>query len=232
MKAAIAVAVVAILLVGSIFAQTKSQSSIQVKGEIIPTKISGVKPKTFGRIKKLHFDIRDRVKAGDLLAEIDVLSAEEALGKPDANLTVKGLPKNDGEPVSKQIDPAFSKIYAPHDGVIATRKVYEGQVVSPGTVKDYGTELLTILDDSTLTIQALVPEAQASRLVLKQPVQFMSDAVPGVKMEAQISYIASRPSIRRSSGERGVYVRALVGKPNPQLRAGKVVQFTIPTTLR
>ena len=232
MKTAIAAAIVTTLLVGSTFAQTNNQPSVQVKGEIIPTKVSGVKPKAFGRLKKLHFDLGGRVKAGDLLAEIDVLSAEEALGKPDANLTVKGLPKSNGEPEPKQIDPALSKIYAPHGGVIATRSVSEGQVVSPGTVDNYGTELLTILDDSTLGIQTLIPEAHASKLALKQSVQFTSDAVPGVQMEARISYISPRPSVSSSSGARGVFVRAVVEKPNPQLRVGASVQLTIPTTPR
>ncbi len=77
-------------------------------------------------------------------------------------------------------------IVAPISGVIATRMVNTGEVVSAGS------PLLEIVDLDQLYLKVYVPEVQIGKVRLGLPGRIHVDAFPGRPFEATVRYIASR----------------------------------------
>ena len=138
-------------------------------GYVVPARETDVKPEKAGRIKKVHFNRGDRVKAGDLLLEIDeedTLSARE--------------------------------VRAPNSGTILRSPVVEGQFVRSASADDVGTVLTTIADHSKVVVEAHVKQADAAKLSLHQPVQITADEAPDARMEGVITFIARVATVKNS----------------------------------
>ncbi|MHA3770877.1 efflux RND transporter periplasmic adaptor subunit [Verrucomicrobiota bacterium sgz303538] len=216
MKTTIVTGLVAILLAAAAVAQAGAQHSIRLRGEVQPVQVTEVKPEAAGRIKKVHARTGEKVKAGDLLVEIDELISDEAYEKRAATLQ------------RKDDVLAWTKVNAPCSGTVLTLPVVEGQLVSPSASGKGGTTLMTIGDLSKLIVVSHVPELDASKLTVKQAVQITADTAPGEKAVAVISFIAPIATSRNSV--KGFEVQALVEKPSPWLHMGMAVQLTIPIT--
>ena len=169
MKIAIATGSFAILLLASVFAQTSSEHSIRVSGDIQPAARFDIKPQVGGRVKKLHIRPGDQVKAGDLLIEIDNPLVE---------------------------DNSKLRVLAPTGGTVLTVPVVERQMVSSDGTSS--TTLLTFADLSKLLIETHVPQVDATKMVSRQTVQFTTDSIPGEPMEATISFIAPIATVKNS----------------------------------
>jgi HlyD family secretion protein len=116
----------------------------------------------------------------------------------------------------------YGRIVAPADGVILTRSVEPGDVVTPGQVvlvlsRDGDTRLLVQPDERALSILALGQRAEAS-----------AEAFPRLNFEARVDWIA--PLIDSNRGT--VDVKLLVPKPPPYLRAEMTVQVTVHAARR
>ncbi len=199
MKSTITAGSLAILFLTSAFAQTGTEHSIRVSGEIQPAARFDVKPEIGGRIKKLHVRPGDQVKTGDLLFELDNQLVED-----DSKL----------------------KVLAPIGGTVLTVPVIERQMVFADGV-NRSTTLMTIANLSKLIVETHVPQAGVSKLASKQAVRFTADAIQGGQMDATIFFIAPVATIRNSV--KGFTVQAAIEKPDPRLHPGMIVQLTIPT---
>ena len=198
MKSTVIAGSFTILLLASAFAQTGSEHSIRVSGDIQPAAQCDVKPGVGGRVKKLHVRPGDQVKAGDLLIEID-----DPLVEDNSKL----------------------KVLAPIAGTILTVPVAERQVViSDGGASS--TTLMIIANLSKLVIDTHVPQADVTKLTSKQAVQFTADSIRGEQMEATISFIAPIATVKNSV--KGFIVQAVIEKPDPRLHPGMTAQLTIP----
>jgi HlyD family secretion protein len=84
-------------------------------------------------------------------------------------------------------------VTAPIDGVVSTRSVQIGTIVSSGiTNVGGGTTALTISDLSRLFILAAVDESDIGRVALGQVVQVTADAFPGRRFRGTVRRIATR----------------------------------------
>lgn len=94
-------------------------------------------------------------------------------------------------------------VRAPFDGVISAQPAYEGDVVRPGT------PLLTLIDPSSVRLEASVPSEHLPLLAVGKRVDFQVRGHPGRVFEGQIAAIApaANPSTRQ--------VRIVVEIPNP-----------------
>ena len=108
----------------------------------------------------------------------------------------------------KQLD--ATNVLAPYDGIVADRMVNPGDVVAPGS------PLFTLVDPSTMRLEAAVPAGQLGAVRLNAPVRFSVTGYPGRTFEGRIS------SINPSADPQTRQVRLFVRIPNAgsQLVAG------------
>lgn len=105
-----------------------------------------------------------------------------------------------------QLDAAT--VRSPLEGVVSERAVHAGDIVSPGS------PLLSVIDPSSMRLQASVPSEELGMLEVGQPVQFAVRGYPGQAFEGKIEQIApaADPATRQ--------ITVLVSIPNP---GGKLI---------
>lgn len=106
------------------------------------------------------------------MAESQLLQARSALAGSRAQLAAQGV----------QVDATVVK--SPIDGVVATRDVSSGDVVSPGV------PLFTVIEPSSLRLEASVPAAAVGTLSQGTPVFFTVQGYQGQVFEGKVERIA------------------------------------------
>jgi membrane fusion protein (multidrug efflux system) len=199
-------------------------------------------------VTRLAFDSGDRVRKGQLLADMnsraqqaDVAAAEAALRDAEqqlrrgaelarAQLIARGQydtlrANRDAAAASVQArraSVADRTITAPFDGVLGLRQVSLGALVSPGTV------ITTLDDDRTIKLDYTLPEAALSSLQPGQAISATSDAWPGQAFEGRIADIDSRVDPET----RAVRVRAELPNPDGRLRQGMLMRVRVQLPAR
>lgn len=177
-----------------------------------------VTAKTSGVLRRLYVEEGMKVKAGQLLAELDdadalakAKQAEAQMHKAEATFAhaQAAIPKHlipqyeyeqDKFDLAAQraayeaarIQLGYTRIVAPVDGVIAERNVKIGNLVQANQ------NLLRIVGMNPLQAVLNVPERQLGILKAGQPVQLEADALPGRKFTGTILRIA--PVVDPASG--------------------------------
>ena len=194
-------------------------------------------------VNALHFDDGQRVKKGDVLAEMT--SAEEAAQYREMEATVKEAKqqleraaplakrnitseavlserRRNYETATAQLEAVKSRIAdrtvrAPFGGVLGLRRVSVGALVQPGTV------ISTIDDDSVMKLDFTVPATYLETLSIGIPIEITAKAFAGRKFTGKITGIDSRVDpITRS-----ITVRALVPNDDRALKAGILMTVEI-----
>jgi len=151
----------ALLLLGISLACADAAPSITSRGEVLAGRQTEVKSEVFGRIRKLHVELGDEVRKGDVLAEID---EEETLAK--------------------------IKVLAPMAGTVLSLPVIERQRVMRAAGDTPATTLFVIGDLSMLLIETHFAQKDTNLLKLRLPVEITSEAIPDKKVDAVITFIA------------------------------------------
>lgn len=161
---------------------------VTIPATLHPNQSTTLHARVSGHVKSIHVDVGDRVKAGQLIAvlevpelEADLISARtvrEVAATTFQRLTVAGekasglvLPQDldEAEGKLKIADAAFKRmetllayatIKAPFDGVVTSRHADIGAFIPSGGTGKAGA-VVTIDDVSTLRAQVPVPEAEA-----------------------------------------------------------------------
>lgn len=169
--------------------------------------------KVTGYIAAISVDKGDAVKAGQVIARIEVpeLQADLAKSKAEVNaasIEVKRMhearAKSPDLVLPQIIDEleaklaiskagmerittllAFAEIKAPFDGIVTARHVDAGALVTANTSK-----IVEIVDASTLRLQIPVTEMETSLVAVGKPVKAQIDASGPAPVEASISRIA------------------------------------------
>jgi membrane fusion protein, multidrug efflux system len=198
-------------------------------------------------VTRLAFDSGQRVRAGQLLADMnsraqqaDVAAAQAALRDAEQQLRRGGelaqaqlLARGQYDTLRANRDAAAAAlqarraavadrtIVAPFAGVLGLRQVSVGALVAPGTV------ITTLDDDSTIKLDFTLPEAALSALASGQAIVAASDAWPGITFDGRIADIDSRVDPQT----RAVRVRAELPNPDAKLRPGMLlrVQVQLPS---
>jgi len=88
---------------------------------------------------------------------------------------------------------ADTKVYAPMDGVVSTRDVQVGQIISSGISNvGGGTRVLTLSDLSHVYVLASVDESDIGKVRTGQDVQITVDAYPQERFHGKVVRIATR----------------------------------------
>jgi len=216
---------------------------IRAVGTLRPHESVVIAPEIAGRLSRIRFNEGDRVKAGDVLVEIDSVilraeldkaRAEVALARAnhDRALTLAqqgtGTLRARDEAVAAfqaaQANLALAEarlekaaITAPLSGVMGLRSVSVGAYLTPGT------PIVEIADVATLKVDFRVPELRVASLHAGQTIVIAADALPGATFEGTI--YAIDPTVDVNG--RAVRLRARVPNPDGRLSPGLFVRLQI-----
>ncbi len=191
--------------------------SVSLPGEIKAYQSATLYAKVTGYLKAITVDRGDAVKAGALLAEIEVLELLADRSKYQAEVEVADLDykriseaqkKAPDLVVALSVDTAkgkfdmarasleraetllqFAKIIAPFSGVVTKRMVDPGAFIPAATSGSpaQSAALLTLMDFNTVRLQVAVPEAESSLVAKGQPVKLTVEGLPGRAFEGKIT---------------------------------------------
>ncbi|HET9483062.1 MAG TPA: efflux RND transporter periplasmic adaptor subunit [Xanthomonadales bacterium] len=175
-----------------------------------PERQAQVVAKTSGVLLRLHVEEGDKVKAGQLLAELDPDKPRLELARAEANmqrlesdyrrsteLHAKQLVSPEAHDRIKfdletqraafdiaKLDLSYTRIVAPIDGVVSERMVKEGNLIQLHTA------LFRIDDFDPLHGVLNVPERELTTLRPGLPVTMSVDALPGSSFEGKVARVS------------------------------------------
>jgi membrane fusion protein (multidrug efflux system) len=165
--------------------------------------------KVGGYLKSISVDKGDSVKAGQLLAEIELPEIVAERAKHEAELKIARtelgrvqaarakapdlITPQAADVAQARLETAtaaltyndtlmrYSRLTAPFAGVVTMRYVDAGAFVPAATAgtNPAAAAIVTVMDYSTIRVRAAVPEIEAARVVAGQPVVLTTDSLPG-----------------------------------------------------
>jgi HlyD family secretion protein len=176
---------------------------------------------------------RDSVRLGFDNAQSRLDESEAVLKQAKSNLKKIEATEKDIESAQAQINFArsaldqtgvqlsYAQVHAPVRGVITSRNVEPGEVVTPGR------EIMTVSDLSRVDLKIFVDETEIAKVKPGHKVEVMVDTFPGKVYPGTVSYISPEaeftPKIIQTKKERVklVYlVKVSIDNPNMELKAG------------
>jgi membrane fusion protein, multidrug efflux system len=110
----------------------------------------------------------------------------------------------------------YATITAPFSGVITQRYVDPGALIQAGNTSS---AIVSLMDFSTVRLQVAVPEIEAARVAVGQPVRVTTDNLPGRQFDGQVT----RFTYALDPANRTMLVEALLKNPDLGLRPGMLV---------
>lgn len=197
--------------------------------------------KVSGYLQDIAVDRGDSVKAGAVLARIEMPELMSARAKQEAELKAAeadfgrlqdSLQKAPDLVVPQMVDQArgrleiaraslqqsetmlrYATIAAPFAGVVTQRSV------DPGALIQAGTPIVTLMDFSKVRLQVAVPELEASRVAVGQPVSVLTDNLPGMPFEGKVTRFA----YALDTASRTMLAEVSLDNPELALRPGMLV---------
>jgi HlyD family secretion protein len=176
---------------------------------------------------------RDSVKLGYDTAKSRLDDAEAALRQAKSNLKKVVATEQEIEAAASQIRQSkaafeqsdiqlqYTRLLAPYNGIITSRNVEPGEVVSPGR------EVLTMADLETVDLKIFVDETQMGKVKPGQDVDVKIDTFPNKVYKGKVTFISPEgeftPKIIQTKKERVKLVYLVkVSIPNPsfELKTG------------
>ena len=191
--------------------------NIVLPGEVKPYQQATLYAKVAGYLKTITVDKGDRVKQGDLIADIEVpeLLADIAKYKAElevANIDYKRLSESQKKApdlvIPQTVDNArakldvakanldrtetllsFAKIIAPFPGIVTKRMVDPGAFIPAATSGSsaQNAAIITLTDFTRVRVQVAVPEMESALLATDQPVKLTVDGLPGRSFDGKIT---------------------------------------------
>lgn len=209
--------------------------------------------KVAGYLKSIAVDKGDTVKAGQLIAELELPEIVAERAKHEAELKIAKLESERiGSARAKAPDLitpmladttearvakaqaalgynesmlAYAKIAAPFAGVVTMRYVDPGAFVPAATAgaNVQAAAIVTLMDYSTIRVRVPVPEIEAARVQVGQPVVVTSDSLPGKTFRGKVS----RHTGALDEASRSLLVEADLPNADLALRPGMYVSVKI-----
>ena len=222
---------------------------VTLPAQVYPDQQATLYAKVSGYLQSMPVDKGDTVKAGATLARIEVPELQSARARQQAELKAaeaeynrmqESLQRAPDLVVPLTVDQArgrmeiarasleqsetmlrYATIIAPFSGVVTQRFVDPGALIQAGASS--GAPMLTVMDFSTVRLQIAVPELEASRVAVGQPVEVSTEGLPGRKFEGRIT----RFSYALDPATRTMLAEARMPNPQLLLRPGMLVTARI-----
>lgn len=175
--------------------RTNVVDSITVSGTIKAESSAAVQALVSGVVKKIYVKEGDKVKAGDLLVELDDTDYRLAYLKALQNYE---LAKNSGSKLlieQRQLELDIAKrdlerckITSPVDGIVTALNVEVNDYVSKGTAVDVVARVVNV---NNLYVSAAVEEMDYSKIKVGQNALLTFEAFEGVQFPAKVTYVGS-----------------------------------------
>ena len=131
------------------------------------------------RVARREAERVEKLVAGGALAERDLEMALNQVTAAEAQLA-----EAQARVASARNQLGYTVIRAPMAGIVSSRKVDAGDIVTPGT------DLVTIIDPSSMRLQASVPSESLGSLRVGAPVEFRVRGYPGQSFAGMIQRIS------------------------------------------
>ncbi|HEY1631380.1 MAG TPA: efflux RND transporter periplasmic adaptor subunit [Rhizomicrobium sp.] len=234
---------------------------LEFPGTVQPFNNAPIYARVSGYLKKWYVDIGTPVKAGQLLAEVDVPDQDQQLAQAKADLATaianqhlsaqtavrwnklakanaaapQDVDEKNGDLAAKNAAVAsakanvdriadlenFKKITAPFDGMVTSRGVDVGALVTvgaPGTVP-----LFTVSDDSKVRLYVNVPQGYSAEIPPGAKASFTVPEYPGQTFTATL--MASAQSVSSQTGT--VLMQLQADNAGHKLKAGDYAQVKL-----
>jgi len=226
---------------------------VALPGTLRPNQQVTLHAKVAGYLKSISVDKGDKVKSGQLLAELEMPELVAERAKHEAELNIAKIEadrlKSARAKAPDLITPAasdtaearlamaranltandtmmrYSKIAAPFDGVVTMRYVDAGAFVPAATASANPTAaaIVTVMDYSTVRVRIAVPEIESSRVQVGQPVVVTTDSLAGKTFRGSVT----RHSGALDEATRSLLVEADLPNGDGTLRPGMYVMAKI-----
>lgn len=209
--------------------------------------------KVAGYLKSITVDKGDAVKEGQLLAEIEIPELQAERARHEAELKVAKLEAQrlktarDKAPdlITPQVSDTadarvamaeaalaqnetmirYGKIVAPFSGIVTMRYVDHGAFVPAATAgtNAAAAAIVALMDYSTIRARVAVPEIEAARVQVGQPVVLTTDSLPGRTFKGKVS----RQSGALDEATRSLTVEADFANNDLTLRPGMYASIKV-----
>jgi membrane fusion protein (multidrug efflux system) len=194
--------------------------SVALPGEVRPYQQATLCAKVAGYLKTITVDKGDRVKEGDLIADIEVPEILADVAKYKAELEVADIDYkrlNESQKkapdlvIPQAVDNAraklgvakanldrtetllgFAKITAPFSGIVTKRMVDPGAFIPAATSGSsaQNAAIITLTDFTRVRVQVAVPEMESALVAMDQPVKLSVEGLPGRSFDGKITRFA------------------------------------------
>ncbi|HXI47545.1 MAG TPA: efflux RND transporter periplasmic adaptor subunit [Steroidobacteraceae bacterium] len=215
--------------------------SVILPAQVIAFQEATLYAKVSGYLKSIAVDKGDKVAAGAVLARMDIPELVASRAKQQAELKAaqadygrlqESLQKAPDLVVPEMVDQArgrfeiaranldqsetllgYATITAPFGGIITRR------AVDPGALIQASSAILELMDFSKVRLQIGVPEGEASRVTVGQPVQVTTQNLPGMHFEGKVT----RFTYALDAASRTMLTEVMLDNPQLALRPGMLV---------
>jgi RND family efflux transporter MFP subunit len=219
--------------------------TVSVSGTITADKTSPLSFQVPGKVNRLFVDEGDHVKTGTLLATVDPADYTNGLDIAEATLARARDAYNRYEPLYRE--GAFTeknlielktglaqatagrniarkaladtRLYAPMPGIIGTKSIELGQMVSPQMAA------LTIVKTDVVFARVSVPETEIGQIAMGQNAEVVISALDGQRFTGRVSMIGAEADERT----RTYAVKIRVPNPGGVLKPGMIARTEIST---
>jgi membrane fusion protein, multidrug efflux system len=222
--------------------------TLSLVGTLLANESVEIQAETDGVIEEILFEEGEAVEAGALLVRLDESKLASSLGEAEANFQLSQANHERAQQLFRdklisqqefdQASAMFSfnqatlelrrrqledtRIHAPFEGVVGSRNVSPGQVISKNTT------LTWLIDLDPLKVEMNVPERFLGRLRVGQAVEFPIAAHGNRVFTGEVYYIS--PYVEQTT--RTALVRARLPNPGHELKPGMLATIEITLEVR
>ena len=224
------------------------EDDAQAVGSVRAVQTVTMRPEVSGRIVKLGFTDGQRVRRGQLLAQLDdtlqraqlqqanaqaaiartnlqrsrELQAQNFVSQSAVDQNVAALEVADAQVALAQAQLARLVVRAPFDGVAGIRSVSLGDYVKDGA------DIVNLEDRSRMWVDFRLPERYLGPVKPGLKVQITLDAMPGVTLAGQVEALDAQVD----ANGRSLLVRARIEQPGPELKSGMFARARVVFAVR
>ncbi|MEM8825867.1 MAG: efflux RND transporter periplasmic adaptor subunit, partial [Pseudomonadota bacterium] len=235
-------------VVGGHVTSHEFQSAIEGVGTALANEQTVLTAPVTERIERLGFSDGERVRKGDLIAQLSrseetaglaavearQREAQQQLGRlrelqekgfatnanVDTQIATRDAARADANAIRSRISDRV--IRAPFDGIVGLR------TVSPGAVITAGSAIATVSDISSIKLDFTVPETFLGDIERGQPIEAIAAAYPTTPFRGTIDGI----EMQVDPLSRSITVRAVLPNPDGRLRPGMLLTVSIVSDAR
>ena len=237
--------------VQAVVAEAKLQAiseTLSLVGTLAANEMVEIKSETDGLVQEIGFEEGQKVKAGHLLLRLDEVKFAAAVNEAEANFKFsratydrshqlyeqKLISQQEHDQVAAQFQAnqasldlkkrelKDARIVAPFAGVVSSRQVSPGQVISKNTT------LTWLVDLDPVKVELNIPERFVSRLRVGQKLEITVATFPGRAFSGEVFFVA--PFIEPAT--RTALVKARVANPQHELKPGMFANLDLTLRLK